>query len=200
MYWLDFVLLLVLAGGAFLGARSGLVWQVARVLIFAAAVYACIQYHGGCADWLGRSLRGLSPSVCHLLAYVVTFLAVCLIGFLVTHMIERGVRAVSLKPVDRLLGALVGVVKAGVLSGAILLGVALYAVPEAEEPLGESKVAPVLLKGMRVLIVAVPHEYRDKLSETLDHLQHRPADKAEEKPKPRPKPTPDPLNDPLDLD
>jgi hypothetical protein len=46
----------------------------------------------------------------------------------------------------------------------------------------------------------VPHEYRDKLGETLDHLQHRPADKAEEKPKPKPKPTPDPLNDPLDLD
>ena len=30
MYWLDFVLLLVLGIGAFLGARSGLLWQVAR--------------------------------------------------------------------------------------------------------------------------------------------------------------------------
>ena len=46
MYWLDFVLLLVLGIGAFLGARSGLLWQVARIVTFVLAVYACIRYHG----------------------------------------------------------------------------------------------------------------------------------------------------------
>ena len=51
MHWLDFVLLLVLGVGAFLGARSGLLWQVARVITFFLAIYACIHYHGIAAGW-----------------------------------------------------------------------------------------------------------------------------------------------------
>ena len=58
---LFFVLLLVLGIGAFLGARSGLLWQVARVVTFFLAVYACIHYHGIAAGWLLQNIRASSP-------------------------------------------------------------------------------------------------------------------------------------------
>src|SRR5262245_44993752 len=169
MYWLDFVLLLVLGIGAFLGARSGLLWQVARVVTFFLAIYACIHYHTDIAGVLLQNLSGASPTVTWLLAYLVTFLSVYAVCMLITYVLEKALRAAKLKPMDRLLGALVGVLKAGLLAGAILLGVALYASPdEADGPLSQSKVAPVLLKTMRVVIVAVPQQYKDRLGDTLE--------------------------------
>src|SRR5438270_9203685 len=121
MYWLDFVLLLVLGIGAFLGARSGLLWQVARVITFFLAIYACIHYHGIAAGWLLQNLRAESPVVPWLLAYLVTFLSVYAVCMVITYALERMLRAAKLKPMDRLLGALVGAVKAGLLAGAVLL-------------------------------------------------------------------------------
>ena len=190
MHWLDFVLLLILGFGAILGARSGLVWQVARIVIFGAAIYACINYHGVAAEQLTGLLTHTSPTVLWLLAYVVTFLAVCVAGFVVTYLIERAVRAARLKPLDRLLGALVGTLKAGLIAGALLMGVALYASPESDEVLAESKVAPVVLQGMRIVIVAVPQQYKDKLSDALGRMKKETAPLLQ-------KPI-DPLNDPLD--
>jgi membrane protein required for colicin V production len=199
MYWLDLVLLLVLGLGALLGARSGLLWQVARVVAFAAAIYACLRYHTVAAGWLLQNISGLTPSLLWLLAYGITFLAVYLICFLVFYALEKALRAAHLKLMDRVLGAVVGVVKAGLLAGAILLGLALYATPESDSTLAPSKVASVLLRGMRVVIVAVPQDYKDRLSEAVDRLRNEAAERArEEAPTPTPTRNPDPLRDPLD--
>jgi membrane protein required for colicin V production len=180
MHWLDFVLLLVLAIGAFLGARSGLLWQVARVLTFFLAIYFCIHHHTTVAGWLLQTMRGASPTVTRLLAYLVTFLSVYAACMVMTYVLEKALRAAKLKPIDRVFGALIGVVKAGLLAGAILLGVALYATPgEADNALGESKVAPVLLKTMQVVIVAVPQQYKDRLGETLERLKHVASEKID---------------------
>ena len=195
MYWLDFVLLVVLGIGALLGARSGLLWQVARVVTFALAIYACVKYHHLAADWLEANLTGMSALVSGLLAYGVTFLTVYLVCFLVFHMLEKALRAAHLKPMDRLLGAAVGVLKAPLLAGAVLMGVALYATPQSDDTLAGSKIAPVLLQEMRVVIVAVPQKYKDDLVHTLDRLKKEAADKAKEKAE---KKEPDPLHDPLD--
>jgi membrane protein required for colicin V production len=194
MHWLDFVLLLVLGLGALLGARSGFVWQVARVLVFGVAVYACINYHGVAAERLSGLLTSTTPAIVWLLAYIVTFVAVCLVGFLLTYGIERLVRAAQLKPVDRLLGAVVGVLKAGLLAGAILMGVAVYATPNSDHILAESKVAPVVLEGMRLVIVAVPKDYKDKVSDAVERLKKE-GQEAGKRAIPK---KPDPLNDPLD--
>ncbi|MBI1916858.1 MAG: CvpA family protein [Planctomycetes bacterium] len=173
MYWLDFVLLLVLGIGAFLGARSGLLWQVARIVTFVLAVYACIRYHGVVAGWLLQIIRADSPVVPWLLAYLVTFLAVYAVCMVLTYVLERMLHAAKLKPMDRLLGAGVGILKAGLLAGAILMGVALYD-PDADGALGESKVAPVLLKSMRVVIVAVPDEYKNRFEKAKERIFNPP--------------------------
>lgn len=195
MYWLDFVLLMVLGVGALLGARSGLLWQVARMVTFAAALYACIRYHTVAAGWLLQNVTGLSVSLLWLLAYGVTFLAVSLGCFLIFYVLEKALHAAHLKLVDRLLGAAVGALKAGLLAGAVLMGLALYATPESDSTLAPSRVAPVLLRCMRVVIVAVPQDYKDRLSGTLDRLQKEGGDRVKEEAEKR---KPDPLHDPLD--
>jgi uncharacterized membrane protein required for colicin V production len=181
MHWLYFVLILVLLLGCFLGARSGFLWQVARIVIFAAAAYACINHHAIASNWLEDTFTGLTPGVTGTLAYVVTFLAVCLAGFLVTYMIERWLEASSLKPVDRLLGAAVGVAKAGLLAGGVLTGVALYASPQTQQTLAESRIAPPLLEGMSVILAAIPEKIKNELTESLEKIKQKAATVATDK-------------------
>jgi membrane protein required for colicin V production len=180
MHWLDFVLLLALGIGALLGLKSGLLWQVARIVGFCISIYACINYHTVAADWLTQNVNGLNETTTRLLSYLVTFLAVYTVCMLITYALERVLRAAKLKPMDRILGAVFGVLKAGLLAGAVLMGVVLYA-PGADEPIAESKIAPVLLEGMRVVIVAVPQRYKENLSDALERLKKEGAEKLKEK-------------------
>src|ERR1700688_4526874 len=98
MHWLDFILILVLGIGGLLGLRSGLLWQVARLVVFAAAIYACIHYNSDVAAQLLQWFEGLNDSTAKLMAHIVTFLGVCLIGLIITMILEHFLRAVHLKP------------------------------------------------------------------------------------------------------
>ena len=142
MHWLDIILILALVLGGLLGLRSGLLWQVARIVIFLAAVYACIHHHEYARDWLEQHFTGLNAGTTWLAAYVVTFLGVCLAGFLVTWILEYFLRAAHLKPLDRLLGGLIGILKTALICGALLTGVVLYGSESTRETVGRSSIAP----------------------------------------------------------
>src|SRR5437763_7417390 len=161
MHWLDFVLILVLGIGGLLGLRSGLLWQVARIVIFAGAVYCCINYHEIPTGWIKNNFTGLTEPTTWLVAYIVTFLGVCLAGFLITFVLECFLRAAHLKLIDRLLGALFGVLKAALLCGGVLTGIVLYGPPQSKEAIGDSTLAPQMLEGMRYVLALVPEKVKE---------------------------------------
>ena len=171
MHWLDITLLAVLALGALLGARSGLVWQVARIITFGVAFYVCIYYHEPVAGLLGTYLTGTSPLLVSVLSYVATFCAVYLVLYGITLLLQRALKAAKLKTLDRILGAGFGLLKATLLVGAVLMGVALYSTPQTDAAMAESKLAPVLLEGMRAVTVAVPQNYKDDLNASLERIR-----------------------------
>lgn len=171
MHWLDFILLLTLGVGAVLGAWNGLLWQVARILTFAIAIYACIYSHTPVAAWLSTFIEGGSEVIIKLLSYVVIFLTVYLVCYLITLLLQKGLAASRLKPMDRLLGAAVGVLKALLLSGALLMGFAWYAGPRSDAVLAESKIASVALNSMRAVLVLVPQTYKDQLNSALERIK-----------------------------
>src|SRR5581483_5757241 len=120
--------------GALLGARRGLLWQVARLVTFGLALYVCIFYHDHAVALLSPYLLdNTSPLVVSALAYGLTFLVVYLVGYGITVLIEKGVKAAKLKFTDRILGAVFGLAKASLVAGVILLAVAVVANPLADE-------------------------------------------------------------------
>jgi membrane protein required for colicin V production len=178
MHWLDIVLLVVLGIGVVLGARSGLLWQVARIVTFGVAIYATVFGNGLVVAQITPYLTDWSPMAVQVLAYVGTFLAVYLALFGVTLLLEKALKAAKLKTLDRVLGGLFGLVKAGLLAGAVLMGVALVATPDVDAALAESRVAPVLLTAMRGVIVAVPQDYKDQLNAAIDRVKKQATDQA----------------------
>lgn len=180
MHWLDVTLLVVLAVGALFGARSGLLWQVARLVTFALALYVCVYFHDPATAVIATYLTGTASVVPSLLAYAVLFLAVYFVLYGFTLLLQRALKASRLKALDRVLGAGFGSLKAALLSGAVLMGVALCAFPQTDTALADSAVAPLLLQGMQALAVAVPQNYKNQVNEALQRVKKAGVEKAHE--------------------
>lgn len=170
MHWLDILLLLVLAVGAAFGARTGLLRQVARIASFGVALYACLSFRRPALALLDLVMEGGTEVVREAVAGAVTFVVVY--GFLygLTLLLDARLRKSSLKVADRILGAGFGLVKTGLLAGAALLLVAVVADADTESALGRSRLAPVLLRGVRLTLAAVPPSYKEGAEAALDRV------------------------------
>jgi uncharacterized membrane protein required for colicin V production len=173
MHWLDTVLLVVLGIGALLGAWAGLVRQVLRIVAICVAIYACIYFHEAANGFLAGRLDGAPPFLVSLLAYAVLWGVVFLVFWVIRQGLEKGMKAAKLKAVDRVLGALLGVVKFGLVAGAVLMGLAVLGLPLTDSVLADSKVAPVLLDGMKAVIVLVPQDYKTEVDNSVQRVKKK---------------------------
>lgn len=126
---LDWILLAVLVVSLFLGAWRGLVFEVLSVLGWIAAFVL--------AQWLAPDVAPHLPmgNAAGTLRYVAAFALVFVLGAfacgLVAALFRRLVQAVGLRPVDRVLGMVFGLLR-----GAILIlaaGVIIYNTPLQRE-------------------------------------------------------------------
>jgi membrane protein required for colicin V production len=183
MYWLDTTILVVLGLAALLGAISGLLWQLLRLVGFGVAVYAAVFGNDWASNVLRQTLlRDADPIAVRAVAYGVVFVGVYLALFLLTFLLERALKAAKLKALDRLLGALLGAAKAGLILGAIFLGLANVPHPQAREMLNRSLLAPVLADGVNLVLLAIPQEYKSQLQDGLRGLRDASRRKADERP------------------
>ena len=110
---LDWVLLAVAVASLVLGAWRGLVYEVLSLLGWVAAFLA--------AQWLADDAAALLPmadsaeQVRYAAGFVLVFVATLFACGLVAWLAKKLIEAVGLRPVDRVLGALFGMVRAGVL-------------------------------------------------------------------------------------
>jgi uncharacterized membrane protein required for colicin V production len=164
MHWLDSTILAVLAAAAVLGAYSGLLMQLCRLVGFGAALYAAVELHPGVSAWLQESLlRGADPRTNTLIAYAAVFLGIYLAIFVATLLLERCMRAAQLQYINRGLGALLAVAKMGLLIGAVCYGIRQLAHEPTNQVLEDSAMAPLLAKGVEQAVGAVPAEYKTEL-------------------------------------
>jgi uncharacterized membrane protein required for colicin V production len=176
MHWLDTTLLIVLGIGAFLGAWSGLVRQVLRIVAVCVALYACIYYHEAASRLLAGQLEGTPPFLVGLLTYAAICLLVFLVFWGIRVGIDKGLKASKLKVLDRILGAILGMVKFGLVAGALLMGLAVLGQSSIDESLAESRIAPVLLRGMRAVIVLVPQDYKNEVDNASQRVKAKAAE------------------------
>jgi uncharacterized membrane protein required for colicin V production len=169
MFWLDTTLVAILLLGALLGARSGLLWQVARLLSLAGALYASVTVNEPMTGYLQADvLQGADLRVARLVAYVAVFVAVYVALYLATNLVYRGLERAELPPVDRLMGSALGLAKAGLLSGAVCWALASWPHPATQDLMEQSAIAPALADGMDGLLHLLPGEWK---SEIIDGVQ-----------------------------
>ena len=123
MATLDWIFAAVLLGSMLLGAWRGLVYEVLSLLSWVAA-FALAQWLAvRVGAWL--PLGGLGGALRYAAGFVLVFVASVFIGGLLAFAVSRLLAVVGLGPIDRLLGALFGMLRGAVLLLAATLVVSL---------------------------------------------------------------------------
>ncbi len=172
MFWLDTTILAVLCLGAILGARTGLVWQLARVVGIGGSIYLAVAINGPVSDLMRDVfLLGADPRLSQLLAYVVVFVCSYLIIYFLTCLIYEGIEATPLEPFDRLLGAALGLVKAAAVLAVVCWSLVSLQNPRTQQFAEKSMLVPALADGMEAALMLIPASVKQDLCEGLQNLR-----------------------------
>ena len=140
---LDWVLLAVLAVSMLLGAWRGLVFEVLSLLGWLAAFYAAQRAAPAASLWLPAGLAG--EPLRHAIAFAGVFVGVAFGAGLITHLLKKMVHAMGLRPVDRSLGLVFGLLRGLVLLLALAVVVNMTALKTAA--LWQASIGAGLLTG-----------------------------------------------------
>ncbi|KQP18072.1 CvpA family protein [Pseudorhodoferax sp. Leaf267] len=152
----DWVLLAVLVCSMVLGAWRGLVFEVLSVLGWVVAFVLAQRFAPDVGPHL--PIGDASATIRYVAAFALIFVLVAFACGLVTALVKRLVQAVGLRPVDRVLGMVFGLLR-----GAILIlaaGVIISSTPlQRQAWWQESAGADVVVSALHALRQALPVEY-----------------------------------------
>jgi len=126
-------------------------WQYARV-----------------AAWFAPHVN--SPWLANILGFLVIFVAVAIVAAISGRIVRWAMKEAGLSLIDRLLGALLGLVKGSLFVAIILMGMTAFA--PSSSWLEGSALAPYFLVVGRAAIWLAPSELRAKFYEGLDLVRH----------------------------
>ena len=153
---LDWIFVALLVASMLIGAWRGLVFEVLSLLGWVVAFFVAQWFAQDVAAWL--PMGGSAGALRYAAGFVIVFIAaVFAFGFL-TSLAKKLIEAIGLRPADRALGAIFGVLRGLVL----LLAVAVVAglTPMGQAPWWqESQAAPVLSEALQALKPALPEEF-----------------------------------------
>ncbi len=147
----DFVVLAVITASVILGMVRGLVREVLSLIAYAAAILGAVWWapsvHDVLLPYIQNDLLRLA------VAYVGVFLAVLTIVGLINLAVSGLIRSTGLAPADRGLGAIFGLVRAGLLIMVLVVAAGYTPLP-AEPWWRQAWLAPAVEQG----VVAVKHQ------------------------------------------
>lgn len=107
--WVDFVVIIVLAAGAFAGFQQGLIRYVLSIAAIVVAFIIAAQFKGPVTDALSTFWTAFDPPVREFWVFVVLFVGLAIGGWFLVRAFYRTTRLPIIKQVDEVLGAVLGV-------------------------------------------------------------------------------------------
>lgn len=153
---LDWIFVAVLLASMLVGAWRGLVFEVLSLLGWVVSFFV--------AQWFAADMAALLPlgesagSLRYAAGFVVVFVASVFACGFVSWLAKKLIEAIGLRPADRTLGAVFGVLRGMVLLLAVAVVVGLTSLHESPW-WQESQAAPVLAEVLRGLKPALPEEF-----------------------------------------
>lgn len=109
----DWLFIAMLVGSTLVGVWRGVVIELMSIASWVAAFLLAQWFAPQAAQWL--PMAGAGEAIRYAAGFAVVFLATMLTGGLLGIVLAKFMGAVGLRPVDRLLGAAFGLVRAGLL-------------------------------------------------------------------------------------
>jgi membrane protein required for colicin V production len=156
MAMLDWVFAGVLALSMLVGAWRGLVYEVLSLAVWVAAFVAAQWFAPVVADKL--PMAGAAEVMRYGAAFVLVFVAAVFVGTVLTWLISKLFQAAGLRPADRALGAVFGLMRGLVVLMALAVVVAMTPL-RAQAWWSASQTAPWVLAAVKGLKPVLPLEF-----------------------------------------
>ena len=124
------------------------------------------------AEWFETFLK--NPWLAEILAFLIIFFAIVLLFGLAARVARWIMKEAGLSSFDRFLGAVLGLVRGGLMVAVILMGMTAF--EPASKLLQNSQLAPYFLVVGRAAIWVAPSELRARFYQGLDLIHHAPQD------------------------
>lgn len=155
MSWLDLVIVVVLAVGAFFGLRMGIIKAVLSLAGVIIGVVLAGQYYVALADVL--PFFSETSSAAKIVAFAIILIGVMIVAVVLARLLKWAASVMMLSWVNHLGGAVLGLALGAIFCGALLaiwvkwLG--------AGDVITESMIAPVLLDKFPMVLALLPDEF-----------------------------------------
>lgn len=110
MNFVDIILLVPIAWGAWKGFKKGLIIELFTLLALLVGIYAAINFSDFTAEKINGSIE-MEDKYLPVVSFTLTFLVVGALIFFAGKMVEKMVQVVNLSTVNKLLGLFLGAVK-----------------------------------------------------------------------------------------
>jgi membrane protein required for colicin V production len=154
MNWLDIVILVVVAVAAFLGLRMGLI----KAVLILAGIIVGVVLAGHYSGPLGERLTFISSEgVAKAVAFAIILIGVLIVAAIVAKLLTWATKVVMLGWVNRLGGAVLGLLLGALFCGALLaMWVNFMGMAGA---IAESTIATILLDRLPMVLALLPGEF-----------------------------------------
>ena len=153
---LDWIFVAVVLGSMLLGAWRGLVYEVLSLLGWVVAFMVARTWAQEVAVWL--PLDGWDMQLRYAAAFVLLIVAALFAWGVISWLSKQLIEAIGLRPVDRTLGALFGVLRGGLLLLVLAL-VIQYTPMNKALWWQESTLAPWLTAALNFVLPALPQDW-----------------------------------------
>ena len=153
MNWLDIVLIVSMVIMILMGLWTGLI----RILFSLAGVIVGILLAGAYADSLADKLTFMDASGAHMMAFLIILLGTIIVATILGVLVRMLLKNTPLGVVDKIGGAVLGLLSGAIFIGAILAIYLKYIGPS--EPITSSPVAAFLVDKFGVVLGLLPSQF-----------------------------------------
>ena len=154
MSWLDIVILVAIAMATFLGLRMGLI----KAVLVLAGIIVGVILAGHYSGPLGERLAFIpGEGIAEVVAFAIILIGVLLIAAVLARLLTWTAKAIMLGWVNRLGGAIFGLLLGAIFCSAFLAMWVNFV--GMEEAIAESAIAPILLDRLPMVLALLPGEF-----------------------------------------
>jgi len=154
MSWLDIVILVAIAIAAFLGLRMGLI----KAVLVLAGIIVGVILAGHYSGPLGERLTFIpGEGIAEVVAFAIILIGVLLIAAVLARLLTWTAKAIMLGWVNRLGGAIFGLLLGAIFCSAFLAMWVNFV--GMEKAIAESAIAPILLDRLPMVLALLPGEF-----------------------------------------
>ena len=168
----DWLIVLVVLLNVILAAMHGFLAEALSMVGLAVGYVIAAWQYQRLAAWFLSFLK--SELLAEIFGFLIIFFAVLILFSVAGRIARKLMKAAGLSGFDRFLGALLGLVKGGLVVAVVLMGLTAFA--PTSQMLEKSELAPYFLVVGRAAIWVAPSDLRARFYEGLDFLHRAPKD------------------------